>query len=149
MLDIVDRVVPAEPFGRLATAMVAATVGLPAAIYGAFALTWPVQRWLYVGQAGSIAALLFGLFALATAHSLVKDVSRTVEAAETTDGDGSIVDERAVDGADDPLTTLKRRYADGELTDEEFERRVDRLVELDEVESRPESGTEDPLLETE
>ena len=29
MLDIVDRVVPAEPFGRLATAMVAATVGLP------------------------------------------------------------------------------------------------------------------------
>jgi uncharacterized membrane protein len=32
---------------------------------------------------------------------------------------------------DDPVERLKRRYADGELTDEEFEHRLERLMELD------------------
>lgn len=31
----------------------------------------------------------------------------------------------------DPLETLKQRYAEGELTDEEFERRMERLMESD------------------
>ncbi len=34
----------------------------------------------------------------------------------------------------DPLEALKDRYARGEIDDDEFERRVDRLVELDGVE---------------
>ena len=38
----------------------------------------------------------------------------------------------------DPLDRLKRRYADGEVSDEEFERRLDRLLDAD---SRAESGT--------
>ncbi|MFC7135861.1 SHOCT domain-containing protein [Halobaculum litoreum] len=37
-----------------------------------------------------------------------------------------------------PLDRLKRRYADGEISDEEFERRVDRLLDAD---SRAESAT--------
>jgi uncharacterized membrane protein len=35
--------------------------------------------------------------------------------------------------ADDPLETLKERYAAGELSEAEFERRLERLVELDEA----------------
>jgi uncharacterized membrane protein len=31
----------------------------------------------------------------------------------------------------DPIETLKQRYAEGELTDEEFERRMERLMESD------------------
>jgi len=38
---------------------------------------------------------------------------------------------------DDALAELRRRYARGELTDEEFERRVERLLE---TESRPAPG---------
>lgn len=150
MLEIVDRAAPDDPFRRLATAMVASAVGLPATIYGAFALTWPIQRWLYVGQVGSVGVFLFGLFALATAHSLVRDVSRAVEAAETPGPDATGADrETAVDTDDDPLTTLKNRYAAGEVSDEEFERRVDRLIELDEVEAHPNTQADDRLLETE
>lgn len=56
-------------------------------------------------------------------------------------------DDGAADGAatatepadEDPVNRLKRRYADGEITDEEFERRVDRLLDAD---SRAESRTE-------
>ncbi|WP_254535517.1 SHOCT domain-containing protein [Halomarina litorea] len=34
---------------------------------------------------------------------------------------------------EDALDTLKRRYADGEVSDEEFERRLGRLLETDDV----------------
>ena len=34
-------------------------------------------------------------------------------------------------GQEDPLDRLKRRYAEGELTDEEFERRLERLLETE------------------
>lgn len=34
----------------------------------------------------------------------------------------------------DPLETLKHRYAEGDLSEEEFERRLDRLVALEDVE---------------
>lgn len=37
--------------------------------------------------------------------------------------------ERVEDGDGSPLERLKRRYAEGELSDEEFERRLERLLE--------------------
>lgn len=42
----------------------------------------------------------------------------------------------------DPLETLRRRYAEGELTEAEFERRVERLLETEDVEVPP--GVERP-----
>lgn len=36
--------------------------------------------------------------------------------------------------ADDPVAELRSRYARGELTDEEFERRLERLLETEELE---------------
>ena len=42
-------------------------------------------------------------------------------------------DEPAREPAPDPLEELKRRYAEGEIDDEEFERRLDRLVRVDEL----------------
>lgn len=59
-------------------------------------------------------------------------------------------DDNSEAGADDDIDaveTLKRRYAEGELSDEEFERRLDRLVALDEADEElflsadTESGT--------
>jgi len=40
-------------------------------------------------------------------------------------------DEPPAGADDDPVDILKTRYARGELTDEEFERRLGRLIELD------------------
>ena len=48
------------------------------------------------------------------------------ESAPSTDEDDS-ADE------DDPIATLRERYARGELTDAEFERRVEKLIETESV----------------
>ncbi len=37
-------------------------------------------------------------------------------------------------GGDDPLETLRERYARGELTDEQFERKLERLLETETIE---------------
>jgi len=47
--------------------------------------------------------------------------------------DGDETDESESD-AEDPIERLKRRYADGELGDEEFERRLERLLQTDDEE---------------
>lgn len=60
--------------------------------------------------------------------------------------DRSATDRRSREGEDDAIATLKRRYAAGEISDEEFERRVENLVGLsattaDET-SVPETGND-------
>jgi len=114
-------------FPRLAGATTAATVGVPAFVYGLFALTWPIQMWLYVGRVGSVAVLLAGVLALVTAHSQARDASERVANKESTVG---TVEDRESD--ETALESLKRRYANGELSEEEFERKLERLVALDE-----------------
>lgn len=42
--------------------------------------------------------------------------------------------ERSGELGDDPIETLQSRYASGELTHEEFERRLERLVETEDAE---------------
>ncbi|WP_135851913.1 SHOCT domain-containing protein [Halorussus salinus] len=46
---------------------------------------------------------------------------------------GSSDEREAEDSTADPLAELKGRYARGELTDEEFERRMSNLVETEDV----------------
>lgn len=41
------------------------------------------------------------------------------------------VQEPRTGASDDPLSVLRERYARGEITDEEFERRLDRLLETE------------------
>jgi uncharacterized membrane protein len=127
--DVAERASDPETdlFPRLAGATAAATAGVPAFVYGLFALTWPIQLWLYVGRVGSVAVLLAGVLALVTAHSQARSASERVTDEESTAGtaDGGTGDETA-------LESLKRRYANGELSEAEFERKLERLVELDE-----------------
>jgi len=42
---------------------------------------------------------------------------------------------------EDPLATLRERYATGEIGEEEFERKLDRLLETEEMEGRVDAGT--------
>jgi len=45
--------------------------------------------------------------------------------------------------AEDPLETLRERYATGEIGEEEFERRLDRLLETEELEARIDADRRD------
>lgn len=53
-------------------------------------------------------------------------------------------EEETATDAEDPLEELKGRYARGEIDDAEFERRVERLVELDVVDARHVDAAAEP-----
>lgn len=67
----------------------------------------------------------------ALAYWEVEAVVSRAEAAEPTASPGRSRDRRTGEDADNPVAALQRRYAEGELSTDEFEERVDRLVETD------------------
>jgi len=144
MAELLDRLVPDDPHQRLTAALAAATLGLPALVYGVFALTWPIQRWFYFGRVASVGVLLLGVFALVGARALARDVSGRVEDAAAESNTAT-----ANEAGEDPVAALKRRYAAGELGEDEFERKLERLVELDGADGSSDSGADDLLVETE
>ncbi|UIP00028.1 SHOCT domain-containing protein [Halobaculum sp. CBA1158] len=87
------------------------------------AALWYVDR-LPGAVAGGVSAAILAGFALWVAVRWVR--LRRSTAADA--GESSTVSDP--DDAD-PLVRLKRRYADGEISDEEFERRLDRLLDAD------------------
>lgn len=66
-------------------------------------------------------------------------LSRRLDAADSADDESAI----------DPVTELQRRYAAGELSEAEFERKLDRLVESAERAERAGVDTEELSLESE
>lgn len=52
------------------------------------------------------------------------------------------------DADDEPIQELKRRYAEGKIDEEEFERRLDRLVAMDESDSKQFSSGSESLTGT-
>ena len=77
---------------------------------------------LFTNQEWWLAALLVG-------YVLVVPLTEILAGAadEEEDGDEQGATEDEAD-AEDPLDTLRRRYAEGELTEAEFERKVERLL---------------------
>lgn len=51
-------------------------------------------------------------------------------------------EDETLDADADPMETLRARYARGELTESEFERRLDRLLETEDVSSSRDRSTE-------
>ncbi|WP_053946792.1 SHOCT domain-containing protein [Halolamina sediminis] len=120
MSDLVHRVAPSSARARMfltGALLVAAMIGV-----------------LSTTMAGSTAAIVLAvLFTVATAglavslgRGLVEQADAAPEEANPAASEPSAVEETA-----DPITTLQQRYAEGELTDEEFERRMERLMESD------------------
>ncbi|MFB6228723.1 MAG: SHOCT domain-containing protein [Halobacteriales archaeon] len=56
------------------------------------------------------------------------------EVTEWWDGEADTVENEETNEEDDPLEELRARYARGELTDEQFERKLDRLLETETLE---------------
>ena len=106
------------------------------------AALWYVGRVSATVAAGTAAGVVAG-FALWVAVRWVR--LRGSAAGDTGGADGATTATGPAD--EEPIDRLKRRYADGEITDEEFERRVDRLLDAD---SRAESaGRTEPEPESE
>jgi uncharacterized membrane protein len=90
---------------------------------------------LVTGQEWWLAALLVGYVVVVPLTELLYGDTDEEEDIEETDPAPSS------DTSDEtPLERLRRRYADGELTDEQFERKLERLLETETLED-VEDGT--------
>jgi len=134
MSDFVDRYTPSEPYPRLIVPVALTTTFL--CLFVLFALTAINQYGPITDVHVSYLAIPAGMFLAFLASARVTQVSlRDVADRARASGDALVATspdsgEPAGDGGD-PMSTLKRRYATGELTEDEFERRVERLVETD------------------
>ena len=75
------------------------------------------------------ATFIFGFFVLIPLALLLGEDFPLVESEGAGEAPASAT-------AEDPLATLRERYATGEIGEEEFERRLDRLLETEELERR-------------
>jgi len=84
----------------------------------------PTEVWL--------AVMLFGYVAVVPVVSMLYDEEEATEWTEESEGDRT-ADSGEAD-AETALQRLRRRYAEGELTDEQFERKLERLLETETLE---------------
>jgi len=123
--ELVHRYAPQSPAGRTAIAIIGSLLGVPAFVLG------------LIGLSGNVAAgllfLLFSTVILGISGQLTLGVVRQANAAPAS----SPQDDQQIDDANEtPIETLRRRYAEGEIDDEAFERRLDQLIETEEPEQR-------------
>lgn len=126
MFGLVHRYAPQSPAGRTATAIIACLIGVPALVFGLIGLTGNV--------AAGLLFLLFSAVTLSVAGQLIRGVVRQANAAPTANPQD---DQQTHEANETPIGTLRRRYAEGELDDEAFERRLDQLIETEELEQQP------------
>jgi len=93
----------------------------------------------FVGGAGPIELLVLLLVFGVLAGGAVLVVAAGVFGVRLLGDDG---EGTAESGDEDPVETLKRRYAEGEIGEEEFDRRMERLVGGDDTD--PEREGADP-----
>jgi uncharacterized membrane protein len=84
----------------------------------------PTEIWL--------AVMLFGYVAVVPAVSMLYDDEEATEWTQESGADGTAEPDEA--DAETALQRLRRRYAEGELTDEQFERKLERLLETETLE---------------
>lgn len=119
---------------------------------------------LFTGQDWWLAALLFGYVVVVPIVSLLFGDGNEWDDSDWWDGDwwDETWDDLWGTGGDDnpeevetsatdetPLETLRRRYAEGELTDEQFERKLERLLETETLEDVEERAARERLRERE
>ncbi|AZQ16164.1 SHOCT domain-containing protein [Halorubrum sp. PV6] len=125
MYELVHRYAPQSPAGRTAIAIIGGLLGVPAFVLG------------LIGLSGNVAAgllfLLVSTVILGISGQLTLGVVRQANAAPAS----SPQNDQQIDEANEtPIETLRRRYAEGEIDDEAFERRLDQLIETEEPEQR-------------
>jgi uncharacterized membrane protein len=88
---------------------------------------------LVTGQEWWLAALLVGYVVVVPLTELLYG-DADEEAAEGSVDETEAVQALSTDTDETPLERLRRRYAEGKLTDEQFERKLERLLETETLE---------------
>lgn len=91
---------------------------------------------MLTGQSWWLAYMLFGYIVIVPLVGMVFEDPGAMEDDSAT-GEATVPEGRrpgAPTEDDDALATLRERYARGELTDEQFNRKVDRLLETETIE---------------
>ena len=125
MYELVHRYAPHSPAGRTAIAIIGGLLGVPAFVLG------------LIGLSGNVAAgllfLLVSTVILGISGQLTLGVVRQANAAPAS----SPQDDQQTDTVTEtPIETLRRRYAEGELDDKAFERRLNQLIETEELDQQ-------------
>lgn len=137
MKELVHRVAPSSARAR----MLLVAVMLATAFGGVVGTT----------MAGSTPAIAFAVLvtvaAVGIAVSLGSGLIEQAEAAPSA-ANPAMHEPQSGEPESDPITTLQQRYAEGELTDAEFERRMEQLMESDDhARQQPRNRTTEPELE--
>lgn len=129
MNDLVHRFAPERARSRL----LLTTALVVTAVIGA--LSTPIA-----GSPGAIVvAVLATVAAAGLAVSLGSGLVKQAEAAPEA-ANPAVQEKSTASPETDPITTLQQRYAEGELSDAEFEQRMDRLLESGAGQTQPASG---------
>lgn len=96
---------------------------------------------LVSGQSWWLPFMLFGYIVIVPIVAVLSGDRDAIDEWWGDEADRDERDETRPTERDDPLETLRNRYARGELTDEEFERRLDRLLETETIEAAAEKRT--------
>ena len=89
---------------------------------------------LFTNQDWWLAFMLFGYIVVVPLTALLFGDDSDLREWWDTDATSVEPDERRSAETDESLQTLRERYARGELTDEQFERKVERLLETETLE---------------
>jgi uncharacterized membrane protein len=87
---------------------------------------------LFLDQGWWLAFMLFGYVVVVPVTAFLFGDEEDLE--EWWDDDADVATDEADASEDDALDTLRKRYARGELTDEQFERKLERLLEVETLE---------------
>lgn len=131
MYDLLHRYAPRSPAGRTALAILATSIAVPTTIQGFWELTRDVPAappYLLVG------AVLFAIAGCLTV-GVVRQANAAPDSAPPADRSSPTraAEDEPEDRREDPIETLRDRYAAGELADDEFQRRLARLLETEAV----------------
>ncbi|MCU4799357.1 hypothetical protein OB920_03090 [Halobacteria archaeon HArc-gm2] len=127
MLDVVDEYAPDSPLARLLLGLFGVLVfGLPALYMSWMGFLSVLRPGWTVFLPGLVLIPATALPAFAGAK-LLYGLTRESSPGETASAGRSQADESEAD----PVTVLQRRYAEGTVGDDEFERRMEQLLESD------------------
>jgi len=105
---------------------------------------------LFTGQEWWLAAMLFGYVVVVPVVALLFGDEEDVAEWWEDDAGAAESRDRSADRPDEtPLEALRRRYAEGELTDEQFERKLERLLETETLEDAEDRAVREELRERE